>query len=143
MGQPARHIVMEGLSHLHEELESCLRSISEFAHSQRLDEFAKAFESGLARLSSETPYDDLYHPDVAPLRLLPLSAHQLLGAAQAAWVFGGMGSWNDMTFKGDLQARYDELSERLYQLLNRAVVAAANSGIPTEPSKRRSWQFWK
>ena len=142
-GQFLRSEPVESLSHLHDELESCLRAIAEFAHSQSLDEFAKAFESGLGRLSSEKPYDGLHHPDVAPLQLLPLSAHQLLGAAQAAWVFGGMGSWNDMSFKGDVQSRYDELSERLYQLLNRAIVAATNSCTPTEPSKRRPWQFWK
>ncbi|HET9410113.1 MAG TPA: hypothetical protein VFO39_22950 [Candidatus Sulfotelmatobacter sp.] len=141
VGQPLRSEPVESLSRLHEELGNCLRAIAEFAHSQSLDEFAKAFESGLARLSSGTPYDGLYHSDIAPVHSLPLSAHQLLGAAQAAWVFGGMGSWNDMGFDGEIQTRYDELSEQLYQLLNRAVVAATNSGIPPQ-HRKRSWQFW-
>jgi hypothetical protein len=42
-------------------------------------------------------------------------------------VFGGMGSWNDQGFDADTQLRYEALSEKLYQLLNRAIVVAANS----------------
>ena len=48
--------------------------------------------------------------------MAPLPAAQLLGAAQSAWVFGGMGSWNDLGFEGEDQALYDRLSEELYRL---------------------------
>ena len=37
------------------------------------------------------------------------------------------GSWNDQNFGAGTQPRYEELSEKLYQLLNRAIVMAANS----------------
>ena len=141
-GQPTRGRQIEDLARLRQELEHCLREIAEFAHVQQYDEFAKAFESGLARLRSELPYNDLYHTDIAPWQLLPLPARQLLGASQAAWVFGGMGSWNDVGVGRERQGRYDELSERLYHLLNRAIVAAANSSMAPMPPKKKSWQFW-
>ena len=64
--------------------------------------------------------------------MLPFWATQLLGAAQAAWIFGAMGSWNDLGFEGDDQVLYERLSEDLYQLLNAAIVAAANASIRSE-----------
>jgi hypothetical protein len=64
--------------------------------------------------------------------VLPFWATQLLGAAQAAWIFGAMGSWNDLGFEGDDQVLYERLSEDLYQLLNAAIVAAANASIRSE-----------
>ncbi|MCC6989411.1 MAG: hypothetical protein IT181_10455 [Acidobacteria bacterium] len=53
---------------------------------------------------------------------------RLLAAARAAWVFGGMGSWNDQGFEGETQAQYEQLSDDLYRLLNTAIVTAANAG---------------
>jgi hypothetical protein len=38
-----------------------------------------------------------------PAGLLNLSAAQLLTACRTPWVFGGMGSWNDMSFDGKEQ----------------------------------------
>jgi hypothetical protein len=40
----------------------------------------------------------------------------LLGRARAAWVFGGMGSWNDLGFAGDTPEtrEYVELTDELY-----------------------------
>jgi hypothetical protein len=118
----------ENLENLKDEVRENLREIIQFSRSQNLDWFTKAFESGLSRLDSRTPFEGLYHKDIAPVDFLPLSAEQLLGSAESAWVFGGMGSWNDQSFEGQTQLRYEQVSESLYQLLNRAVVAAANSG---------------
>lgn len=58
---------------------------------------------------------------------MPLEAKQLLAAAQAAWVFGGMGSWNDLGFDGNDQQEYNELSDKLFSLLNQAVSNATNA----------------
>lgn len=127
--QPSSRNEIDDLEDLKAELEQSLSEIADFAYSQNLASFAKAFEAGLSRLTSRPPYNDLYHKDIAPLDLLPLSAHQLLGAVQNAWVFGGMGSWNDVGVEKENQPRYQELSERLYRLLNRAIVAATNSSM--------------
>lgn len=127
--KPSSAHQLEDLERLKIELKSALEDISQLSRSQNLDWFTKAFESGLARLESQMPLEGTYHSDLAPAGSLPLSADQLLGSAQAAWVFGGMGSWNDQGFDGPTQAHYEEVSERLYQLLNRVIVAATNSGV--------------
>ena len=119
----------KNLEQLKDEMRESLREIAQFSRSQNLDWFTKAFESGLSRLDSRTPFEGLYHKDIAPVGFLPLSAEQLLGSAEAAWVFGGMGSWNDQGFGGQTQERYEHLSENLYKLLNRVIVTAANSGM--------------
>jgi hypothetical protein len=65
---------------------------------------------------------------LGPFRLGRFDARSvLISPAQAAWVFGGMGSWNDQGFDGQTQDRYERLSENLYKLLNRVIVTAANS----------------
>lgn len=69
----------------------------------------------------------VYHKDLVPEGLLSLSARQILAACQAAWVFGGMGSWNDLAFDGQEQSRYRGLSNELFALLNMAICASVNS----------------
>jgi hypothetical protein len=117
---------LEGLK---EKLGRSLRRILEFARIRKLDNFAKAFESGLSRLDAQDPYEGLFHNDIAPLGFLPLPANQLLAAAQAAWVFGGMGSWNDAMYSGNHEKQYEAVSQELYEALNVSIVAAANSRI--------------
>ena len=128
--RPSTQAQPEDLEQLRSELEQCLERITQFSRSQNLEWFTRAFESGIVKLESPDPLADIYHADIAPPGFLSLVASQLLGSAQAAWVFGGMGSWNDQGFEGQTQARYEQLSEELYQLLNRVIVAAANSSTP-------------
>jgi hypothetical protein len=118
---------------LQAQLAANLEAIGDFARRQKMAGFAKAFDAGLASLSSSEPYTGVYHSDLAPAAALPLSAAQLLGAAQAAWVFGGMGSWNDVSFEGEDQVLYDRLSEELYHLLIVSIVTAANAGATAKP----------
>jgi hypothetical protein len=65
--------------------------------------------------------------DLAPSSFLPPYAEDLLAAAQWAWVFGGMGSWNDMSFEGDDSTEYAQLTQELYAAVNEAVVVATNA----------------
>jgi hypothetical protein len=104
-----------------------LAAIAEFARARNLGGFARAFDAGIAQLNAQELCNSAYHADLAPELALPLEASQLLCAAQAAWVFGGMGSWNDLWFGADDQSIYERLSEELYQLLNAAIVTAANT----------------
>lgn len=47
--------------------------------------------------------------------------------AAQAWVFGGMGSWNDLGFSdADSHHRYQEVTRRLYDGVLRAFVATVN-----------------
>jgi hypothetical protein len=121
---PIQPQALEDLERLSQDLDRHLVAVEEFARSQRLDNFADLFRSARSRLHSGPPYSDQYHSDLTRLEFLPHAACRLLAACQNAWVFGDMGSWNDQGFDAD---HYEELSEKLYQLLNRAVVASANS----------------
>lgn len=65
-------------------------------------------------------------------RSAPGDAQRLATRASSAWVFGGMGSWNDMGFaEPDAQARYDAVSGELYRCVLEAIEAAANATPPT------------
>lgn len=69
------------------------------------------------------------YPGIEFLALTELtpSAKQLIGASAEAWLFGGMGSWNDMAPTPEMEPRYEAVSEALFNALKRAVIAAANS----------------
>ena len=54
-------------------------------------------------------------------------AVRLLKAAGRAWVFGAMGSWNDVGVDAAMKPRYEAASKALFSALQRAVLVAANS----------------
>jgi hypothetical protein len=112
---------------LRNELNSTLSGIEAFATRQELNYFAGAFRKARDILDSNDPLADTYHSDLVSDPAMSIEARQLLGAAQTAWVFGGMGSWNDVSFDADHQHEYDELSERLFALSIQAVCGAVNS----------------
>jgi len=68
-----------------------------------------------------------YHQDLAPTGFLSEEAAVLLDACQTAWVFGGMGSWNDLWFEGEDQGIYERVSERLFEAVNAGIEQAATS----------------
>ena len=113
-----------------EALETALREIGEFAAAQSglaawSETFAKAAES----LGANAPAAP-YHPDILPPRGYSSRARQLLAAAVGAFVFGGMGSWNDLGFaERKLQERYERLTKELYAAVMGGLVAAVNRGV--------------
>jgi hypothetical protein len=117
------------LSEVKSDLTATLNEIINFADKHKLNEFSKSFRHGLKVLESNNPLEEVFHKDIAPDGLLNTEASQLLAASQAAWVFGGMGSWNDLGFEGSEQEYYVELSESLYQLLNEAYFVAVNTTV--------------
>src|SRR5258706_16035148 len=46
-------------------------------------------------------------------------------AAMSAWVFGGMGLWNDLGFDGADGQEYERVSETLFTIINEAIEIAA------------------
>ncbi|WP_379152959.1 hypothetical protein [Paenibacillus sp. sgz5001063] len=60
-------------------------------------------------------------------------ARTLLNAVYKAWVFGGMGSWNDgppySAYQHDREQEYSELSARLYEILVHCARGAVNSVV--------------
>lgn len=80
---------------------------------------------------------------------------RLLQAADKAWVFGGMGSWNDLGYESDeRQLKYEAVSNQLYQAVNVAITEATCSASPvfdlapltTSPPSPSGgklwWKFW-
>jgi hypothetical protein len=102
-----------------------LTAIRAFAVEQDLADWATEFGAALAlrdATDAELPYPDVF-PDSHP----PEARHVAAMAARA-WVFGGMGSWNDLGFEStEVRARYDQLSASLYSAVLRALVDATNT----------------
>ncbi|WP_145963657.1 hypothetical protein [Bradyrhizobium algeriense] len=117
----------KSLTALRQDLMTVLSKIEAFAARQKLEHFAGVFRKARGLLSSDHPLAETYHSDLAPTPAMPLEAKQLLGAVQAAWVFGGMGTWNDLGFDGDDQRENDALSGELFVLLNQALCSAINT----------------
>jgi hypothetical protein len=87
--------------------------------------FAGSFANSIASLTGSDRHG--YHQDLAPPGLLGARAAAILDACQAAWVFGGMGSWNDLVFDGEDDREYRRVSEQLFASLTVAICAAVNS----------------
>jgi hypothetical protein len=108
---------------LHEALDDAER----FAREANLSDWASGFADAALRLSTE-PATYSYHPDMLPRVGYGIAARQLLAAAERGWVFGGMGSWNDLGFSGPEQtARYEAVTKALYRAVTAAIAAAVNS----------------
>ncbi len=115
------------MERLRQALSANLENIAQFARLKGLGQFAGSFETALARLDPDIPLDESSYLDFTPPDLIPMDACRLLAAVDAAWVFGGVGSWNDLNFEGKDRADYESLSETLYQVLNACILASANA----------------
>ncbi|WP_374626443.1 hypothetical protein [Pandoraea sp.] len=124
--RPPSEIEQVDLQSLRDQFCDVLMRVEAFATQKGLDGFAACFARGLEDLSAESPIHG-FHKEFANSSLISRDAIQLLSAAQSSWVFGGMGSWNDLGFDGEDQATYESLSEALYRISNRAIVAATNT----------------
>ncbi|SDU72090.1 hypothetical protein [Jiangella alkaliphila] len=106
---------------------AALAEIGRFAEDSGLGEWSPWFTRARALLDDEDPVPP-YHGDLLPDDS-PLGLRQLAAAAVQAWVFGGMGSWNDLGFGDDaVQAGYERSTRKLYDAIRDAVAASA-SGV--------------
>jgi hypothetical protein len=107
-------------------LMSALEAIRSFAEQHDLKYWSKHFRRCLLRLTLEPqPLEDLL--ELLLINGLPQPAIQLVNAAKASDVFGGMGSWNDLGFSGEDSKAYEEVSDRLLQAMKAAFRAGINS----------------
>jgi hypothetical protein len=106
------------------ELRAALVDIEAFARAQKLDNFADCFARGSALLASGEPDEMEWLQRVMKHAGFSRRQASVMQAINHAWVFGGMGSWNDLGLGGE---PYDGLSERLYVALNNAIAGLANS----------------
>ncbi len=124
--ESAHRVTVDDLERFVSGLTPAFEDIAAFARERGQKDFAEAFGRAVSCLGSDDPRQSWDYPDLAPPGL-PLAADRILGAAQVGWVFGGMGSWEDLRFREDVQRRYEDLSCRLRGLLSQATVAAANA----------------
>lgn len=111
-----------------EKLRKTLNDIADFAFKHDLGSWGEQFEHAQSALDENNPTTNQYHKDMIPPENYSLTARQVLSAAGAAWVFGGMGSWNDLSFESKEDNKlYDKLSEQLYSNVVEAFIASVNS----------------
>ena len=100
-----------------EALDEALRRAGQFAGRQELPTWARVFAD-----AHQQPAPDLFPPSWPDP-----DGPRLAGTALAAWVFGGMGSWNDLGFAdGEVQREYEQITADLFDAVMRACVAAVN-----------------
>ncbi len=80
-----------------------------------------------------------YFPDILPEEGYSLGARRLLASAMQSWVFGGMGSFNDLGYQdGETNDEYERIADSLYDSVSTAILAAVNSVGGQSPQSRLS-----
>lgn len=111
-----------------DELTTALQRAAAFARAHDLDHWAAIFEAALGLDHAGDPVPP-YHPDMFPSTAFGRAPRRLLAMATRAWVFGGMGSWNDLLFDGADVHAYDAVSNELLAVVLAAFVAAVNGSL--------------
>lgn len=89
--------------------------------------WADWFSDAIALLDSINPKIP-FHPDMLPDKGFSLGVRQIIASATQAYVFGGVGSWNDLVFeKPEIQEEYEKVTSKLYETVKYALVMASNS----------------
>jgi len=114
-------------------LRSALAEICAFSEKHDCSGFTACFVRAIETLDSGGAKRHGYHKDLIPNGAASGLATYLLDACQSAWVFGGMGSWNDMSFERAEQTEYDRVSEQLFNILNETIQTAANASSALNP----------
>jgi len=109
-------------------LRQTLTEISDFALKNNQQYFGEVFIKAKNILDMTSPEENYYPKDLLPFGNYSPIAKQLLFSANVAWVFGGMGSWNDLGFKDkESNDTYARLSEQLYSNIIEAIIAGINT----------------
>ncbi|MFJ5071635.1 hypothetical protein ACIQC7_34985 [Kitasatospora sp. NPDC088556] len=110
-------------------LDGALEHAARFSRDHDLDPWQAHFAKA-RNLRSAEDFTTVYHQDLFPDRGYDLPSRRLAATVQAAWVFGGMGSWNDLGFlDAHIQTEYEELTRDLFSAVIQACVAAANTHL--------------
>lgn len=129
---PIRKFEVASLDSVAKRFQAALTEIHTFAERHNCGGFTACFARGMETLDSGGAKRLGFHKDLSPQGDIPELAAALLDAAQSAWVFGGMGSWNDMGFDGADQKEYDRVSEQLFTEINEAIETGANASFLSE-----------
>ncbi|MBK8839167.1 MAG: hypothetical protein IPO30_10830 [Hyphomonadaceae bacterium] len=95
--------------------------IETYARDEKYDNFADIFNEATDTIDAGKPA--IEQGDMGRFTGFDDKQAAIFEACSRAWVFGGMGSWNDLG-GGE---RYDRVSQALYDSLNACIAALANS----------------
>ncbi|MEV4759347.1 hypothetical protein AB0J86_30225 [Micromonospora sp. NPDC049559] len=124
---PAR-VGMGTASH---ELDQALEKATEFAVRQQLPTWARVFAEARRQPARDATPRAGRPRDLFPVSWPDADGPRLADRALAAWVFGGMGSWNDLGFAdGGVRQEYEQISRDLLETVLRACIAAVNIDLP-------------
>jgi hypothetical protein len=119
-----------GLDIVYADLKNAITACKEFAKKHNIDFFYKCFVTASDCLTTDNfTSDSIYHKDIIPIDYYSSEAKRILFACQPAWVFGGMGSWNDLHFDGEEQNLYNRISDELYRTICNAICRSTNTII--------------
>lgn len=110
-------------------LRSALDAICDFSRIHAKRWFENSFEPARQQLDAvPLDFEKSYVGPAIPVKYYNEECLKLLLAAQKAWAFGGMGSWNDLYWEDkEIVKTYDELSAQLFDCINDAIVTAVNA----------------
>jgi hypothetical protein len=109
------------------EIDAILVKIEKLAIDMGAGNFADCFSGARAALAGVPDRVEGMAADAQTYAAFTPDMLRLFEAANTAWVFGGMGSWNDLVAPDHLEARYEQLSEELFRALTDAVCVLANA----------------
>lgn len=117
-GVPPKIEISEASKRLQEQLNKA----AAFAHSKKLDQWSTHFRACAQIITNGPPQTD---PMLGVFDECgwPKPAVNLLAGVVRSWVFGGKGSWNDVSLNTD--AEYNQLSSALLEEVQGGIVAAS------------------
>lgn len=108
-------------------LKKILEEITDFAFKETSENWGQLFEKAKNTLENDNPEIDFYHDDLIVVNNYSLENRQLLMSASKAFVFGGMGSWNDLWFENEEKEKeHSALSRVLYGMMMTSIVSSIN-----------------
>ena len=111
-------------------LRGAVERAKRFAIATSMENWQNYFEKALIALDSE-PGSRCALPNTG----YTTEARRLISGATASWVFGGMGSWNDVWFSDKSQAtEYEAATDELYSGVIGGILTATNSFEPSPQS---------
>ncbi|MHA1767711.1 MAG: hypothetical protein ACTSVK_15805 [Promethearchaeota archaeon] len=106
-------------------LKKMLQEMIAFTVKAELRNWQLIFERALSLLAIKRD-NQLLVKGFFPEGCYKIEAKQIIATCDEAWVFGGMGSWNDIN-PGHYAQEYDQLSVNLYSTICASIVSAINS----------------
>jgi hypothetical protein len=112
-------------------LDAALEAAEEFASRSGSQPWDATFANA-RRQWADPNAEPSYHQDLFPDHCYSEASRRLASMAQAAWVFGGMGSWNDLGFpEPEIHNEYEQISRDLFAAVMLACVASVNADLVT------------